>query len=139
MSILKSALTTALVIGSVLVQNSTMAYPKAPRDLELNFLKAYVKNFYGTVTPEVASYLEEQYNLKSPSIELMLSGGYIICDSIQQANYQGLDSQAFIEQQISSISTTANQILEPQGTSLTEEQIITIYNTANSYLCPELK
>lgn len=138
MFILKSIVTSAVVIGSVLVQQASMAYPKAPRTLELQFLSASFANFYGAVTPDLAQYLEEQYDLKSPSTELMLSGGYTICDGIKMANNEGISSQTLIQQEITNISQMSNSLLKQQRVQLSEEQIVTIYNTAKDYLCPTL-
>ena len=135
---LKSIVTSAIVIGSVLIPQATMAYPKAPRTLELQFIETSFENFYGEVTPDVAQYLEEQYSIKSPSTELMLTGGYTICDGIKMANNEGISSQTLIDQEINNIAQISNNILEQQGQSLTEDQIVMIYNTAKDYLCPEL-
>lgn len=79
------------------------------------------------------------YKNQDPSTEIMLSGGYQVCDGIKLANAQGMDSQTLIEQEIATIYEVTNSILKEQGISLTEEQIINADNTANSYLCPELK
>lgn len=138
MFIFKSIVTSAVIIGSVLVQQATMAYPKAPRTLELQYLLASFENFYGAVTPDIAQYLEEQYSIKSPSTELMLSGGYIVCDGIKMANNEGISSQSLIQQEISNISQMSNSLLKQQGVQLTEDQIVAIYNTAKDYLCPTL-
>ena len=138
MFILKSIVTSAVVIGSVLMQQATMAYPKAPRSLELQFLSASFSNFYGAVTPDLAQYLEEQYSIKSPSTELMLSGGYTICDGIEMANNEGISSQILIEREITNISQMSNSLLKQQEIQLSEAQIVTIYKTAKDYLCPTL-
>ena len=138
MFILKSIVTSAVVVGSMLVQQATMAYPKAPRTLELQFLSASVTNFYGAVTPDLARYIEEQYDLKSPSTELMLSGGYTICDGIKMANNEGISSQTLIEREIANISQMSNSLLQQQRMQLSEDQIVIIYNTAKDYLCPTL-
>lgn len=138
MSILKSALTSVVLITGVLVQQYAIAYPKSHRSTEIDFLKASFENLHGTMTPEIANYLESQYDANDHAIHLMLSGGYSVCDGIQQANDNGLDSQTLIEQEMSTIHSTANAVVQVQGVSVTEEQITMIYNTAHSHLCPEL-
>lgn len=136
---LKPILTTAILIGSVLIEQSAIAYPKTSSHLELDYIKASMENIYDEVTPEMLDYLEQLYNNQDPNTELMLSGGYHVCDGIKLANAQGIDSQTLVEQEISQISAITNSILQQQGMSLTEAQIITAYKTANSYLCPELE
>lgn len=135
---LKPILTTAIVLGSVLTQQATMAYLKASQTLEINYLLASVQNIYGDVSPEIMANLKAMYSRQDPNTELMLSGGYQICDGIKLANARGIDSQALIEQEISNISQMTNTILGQQGMSITQRQIVTAYNTAKNYLCPEL-
>ena len=136
---LQTIVTTTILIGSVLIQQSAIGYPKAAKKLEINYLKASLENIYGTITPKMVNYLEQLHNNQDPSTEMMLSGGYQICDGIKIANNQGLSSKALIEREIDNISHITNSMLQQKGMSLTEDQIITAYNTANNYLCPELK
>ena len=55
------------------------------------------------------------------------------------ANQEGISSQTLIDQEITNISQLSNSLLEQQGMQLSQKQIVTIYNTAKDYLCPELQ
>lgn len=135
---LKPIVTATILISSVLIQQSATAYPKTSQTLELDYLQATMQTIYGNITPEMANFIEEKYNLQDPSTEEMLSGGYEVCDAIELANAQGISSQTLLEQEMTNISQVANSLSEEEGISITNEQIIMVYKTAQNYLCPEL-
>ena len=125
------------IFCSVLFPGLVMAYPKASRQVELDYILASFENFYGEVTPEIAERLATEYDNQSANTDIILSGGYQICDGIQLANQQGISSQTLIEQEIAQLDFS-NGAIERNGISLTKPQIVGIYNTAKDKLCPEL-
>ncbi len=135
---LKSVFTTFAVISSILIPQSIMAYPKADRDVEIDFLKANFENLHGIMNAEIANYIESKYDENDYNIDRMLAGGYSVCDGMKQASYQGIDKQTLIDEGISMLFSGNNNALQVQGVSLTKKQIIETYNIAHSHLCPEI-
>ncbi len=136
---LKFLATATIILGGTLTQQAAIAYPKASQEIEINYLKTSMQNLYGNISQESTNLLVQMYKRNDPSTEMMLSGGYQVCDGIKMANAQGLDTKTLIKREIDNISRVTNNLLAEQNLSFSQDQIATSIRTAKNYLCPELR
>ena len=136
---LKFLATTTVVLGSALLQQPAIAYRVAFQGSEVNFVIASVQNLYENINQESIDRLVQMYRDQDPNTELMLSGGYQICDAIKMANAQGTDTNTLINRDIANLSKVNNNLGSEQKSSFSQDQIATMIRTAKTYLCPELR
>jgi predicted nuclease with TOPRIM domain len=132
---LKSILTTIVVISGIFIQQATIAYPKASKESELNYLKSVIGTLYGQPSADLDSYLEEQYDSQTDSVQKMLGKGYELCDLIEMANEEGISGLSLMEQEVAELP---EGVATKQGVSLEKEQMLMVYENTKNHLCPEL-
>ena len=126
---LKPILTTSILVSSVLIQQSAIAYPRASQRAEFNYLKSVLKIVYDRASPELDSYLEEQYLSKSDSTENMLNKGYEMCNFVDLANKQGFSGKDLIAEEINKMTDLS---LQRRGIQLEKEQARMLKGCSNS-------
>ena len=136
---LKFLATTTVVLGSALIQQPAIAYPKTSQSNEINYLKATIENVHGNISQESTNILMQRYQKQDPRTEMMLSGGYQVCDGIKMVNAQGMDTKTLIKQEIENISRMTNNLLKEENLSISQTQIVKSIKTAKNYLCPTLR
>ena len=131
----KPILTTSILVSSVLIQQSAIAYPRASQRAEFNYLKSVLEIIYDRSSPELDNYLEEQYLSKSDSTENMLDKGYEMCNFVDLANKQGVSGKDLIAEEINNMTDLS---LQRRGIQLEKEQARMLYENTMNHLCPEL-
>jgi hypothetical protein len=131
----KPTVTTTILLSSLLIQQSAIAYPKASPTAEMNYLKSILINLYGQSHPQMDSYVEAEYKNNSSKMKDALTAGYLICDDIQKANQKGVSGEVLLSQEISNFTETT---LTESGIPFTKEHMISFYHNTTNNLCPDL-
>ena len=92
---LKSIVTTGIVLSSVLIHQSAMAYPRTSKGSEMKYLKSMLRLYFGQSNANYDRYVEKEYRNKTDDSRDALAAGYEICDNIQAANQQGFSQSRF--------------------------------------------